>query len=94
MHQMNQGLFPAVSIVSTLIVNIMEVLSGATIEVVLNDNTIQGFFQTKDIQLAFSDCPEVLMVDATYKLNNSRICSISSGLSGIHTTVFTLYLQH
>ena len=37
-------------------------------------NVIQGiFFQTQEMKLAFSEFPEVLMVDATYKLNDIRM---------------------
>ena len=47
--------------------------SGATVEVVLTSNTTQGIFQTKEMQLAFSDFPEILMVDATFQLNDIKM---------------------
>ena len=40
---------------------------------VLPDNINQGIFQKKEMQLAFSDFPEVLMVDATDKLSDIRM---------------------
>jgi zinc finger SWIM domain-containing protein 3 len=51
------------------------VLTGAAVEVLVDESkTLQAiYFQSKEMMETFDGYPELLMVDATYKLNDLRM---------------------
>ncbi|XP_014672678.1 PREDICTED: uncharacterized protein LOC106813130 [Priapulus caudatus] len=56
------------------LLELMQKVPGATVEILLEGQVITGiFFQTEEMKKTFQDFPEVLLIDATYKLNDIRM---------------------